>query len=121
MSPNGDMGTPEAQQQSFSLANMIPQAPKLNRVLWEGIESAVRNWAIRAVRVCRDRPCVPGCIAANDWRPSASLMSGQLDCRLNESQTLFTESAGPVKGQSGHFIRCVHGTLAVARPNAGLR
>ncbi len=48
MSPNGDMGTPEAQQQSFSLANMIPQAPKLNRVLWEGIESAVRNWAIRA-------------------------------------------------------------------------
>lgn len=48
MSPNGDMSTPEAQQQSFSLANMIPQAPKLNRVLWEGIENAVRNWATRA-------------------------------------------------------------------------
>ena len=48
MSPNGDMPTPEAQQQSFSLANMVPQAPVLNRQLWERIESGVRAWATRA-------------------------------------------------------------------------
>ncbi len=47
MSPSGDMPTPEAQQESFSLANMVPQAPKLNRGLWEGIESAVRKLAER--------------------------------------------------------------------------
>ena len=48
MSPSGDMPTMAAQQQSFSLANMVPQAPELNRELWEGIEAAVRGWAVRA-------------------------------------------------------------------------
>jgi len=48
MSPNGDMPTEEAQQQSFSLANIVPQAPRLNRELWEGIESTVRMWALRS-------------------------------------------------------------------------
>jgi endonuclease G, mitochondrial len=46
MAPNGDMSTPEAQEESFSLANMIPQDPCNNEVLWEGIESAVRNLAL---------------------------------------------------------------------------
>ena len=45
LAPSGDMPTPEAQQESFTLANMTPQAPELNRVLWEGIESAVRTLA----------------------------------------------------------------------------
>jgi endonuclease G len=43
MSPNGDMSTPEAQMESFSLANMVPQHPCNNEVIWEGIESAVRS------------------------------------------------------------------------------
>jgi endonuclease G len=47
MAPNGDMSTPEAQEESFSLANMIPQDPCNNEVLWEGIESAVRGIALR--------------------------------------------------------------------------
>lgn len=46
MSPNGDMSTPEAQAESFSLANMVPQHPCNNEVLWEGIESAVRDMAV---------------------------------------------------------------------------
>jgi endonuclease G, mitochondrial len=46
MAPNGDMSTPEAQEESFSLANMIPQEPCNNEVLWEGIESAVRDLAL---------------------------------------------------------------------------
>lgn len=45
MSPSGDMATPHARYQSFSLANMIPQNPCNNEVLWEGIESAVRDLA----------------------------------------------------------------------------
>lgn len=51
MSPSGDMPTLEAQQESFSLANMVPQAPKLNRNLWEAIEKSVRVWAVRAGNV----------------------------------------------------------------------
>ena len=47
MSPSGDMPDASAQQERFSLANMIPQAPRLNRGLWEGIESAVRTMAER--------------------------------------------------------------------------
>jgi len=46
MAPNGDMSSPKAQEESFSLANMIPQHPCNNEVLWEGIESAVRDIAL---------------------------------------------------------------------------
>lgn len=47
MAPSGDMPDPVAQQQSFSLANIVPQAPELNRGQWEGVESAVRQLAER--------------------------------------------------------------------------
>lgn len=46
MSPSGDMATRNARYQSFSLANIIPQNPCNNEVLWEGIESAVRDLAL---------------------------------------------------------------------------
>jgi endonuclease G len=45
MSPVGDMADSSAQQESFSLANMIPQNHNLNTRLWEGIEEATRNLA----------------------------------------------------------------------------
>jgi endonuclease G, mitochondrial len=47
MAPSGDMPDPAAQAQSFSLANMVPQAPELNRKTWAGIEIAVRTLAVR--------------------------------------------------------------------------
>ena len=47
MAPSGDMPTPAAQAQSFSLANMVPQSPELNRGAWSGIEAAVRRLAER--------------------------------------------------------------------------
>jgi endonuclease G len=47
MTPSGDMPDAEAQQQSFSLANVVPQTAALNRNVWEGIESAVRHLAER--------------------------------------------------------------------------
>lgn len=45
MSPSGDMPTESAQYESFSLANIIPQNPNKNQVLWEAIEDATRNLA----------------------------------------------------------------------------
>ena len=47
LAPAGDMPDDAAQDESFTLANMVPQAPKLNRGVWEGIESAVRTLAQR--------------------------------------------------------------------------
>lgn len=42
MSPNADMPTKEAQFDSFSLANMVPQAPKNNQQIWRELEEATR-------------------------------------------------------------------------------
>ncbi len=47
MTPSGDMPDEQAQQQSFSLANMVPQTAQLNRGVWAGIEMAVRRLAMR--------------------------------------------------------------------------
>jgi endonuclease G, mitochondrial len=47
MAPSGDMPDLISQQQSFSLGNVVPQTPALNRDVWEGIESAVRHLAQR--------------------------------------------------------------------------
>jgi endonuclease G len=43
MTPSGDMPDVKSQYDSFTLANMVPQDPKNNRGVWEGIESAVRR------------------------------------------------------------------------------
>jgi endonuclease G len=45
MSPAADMPDKKSQEESFSLANMIPQNSKDNRNLWEGIEEATRDLA----------------------------------------------------------------------------
>ena len=46
--PAGDQGTDEGMAQSFSLANMMPQAPKNNRGAWADIEMSTRKYAMRA-------------------------------------------------------------------------
>lgn len=43
MAPAGDMTTDQEQYDSFSLANIIPQHPRNNQVLWEGIEYSTRE------------------------------------------------------------------------------
>lgn len=49
MAPAGDMPTPESMAQSFSLANMVPQAPQLNRGVWaRKVEAATRQYVMRA-------------------------------------------------------------------------
>ncbi len=46
MAPAGDMPTAQAQTESFSLGNIVPQERTLNRTLWAAIEESVRRLAI---------------------------------------------------------------------------
>ncbi len=47
MTPSGDMPDEQAQGQTFSLANMVPQTAQLNRGIWARVESTVRRLAER--------------------------------------------------------------------------
>jgi endonuclease G, mitochondrial len=49
--PAGDMPNPNAMAQSFSLANMMPQAPENNRGIWaKSVEKATRQYVLRRAR-----------------------------------------------------------------------
>ncbi|NTF17040.1 DNA/RNA non-specific endonuclease [Agrobacterium rubi] len=46
MAPSADMTSEKSQAESFTLANMVPQLPDLNRKLWADIESTTRGLAL---------------------------------------------------------------------------
>ena len=44
LSPSGDASNPASQNETFSLANIVPQEPNNNRHVWQSIESGSRNY-----------------------------------------------------------------------------
>jgi len=46
MAPSADMTSERSQAESFTLANMVPQNPSLNRRLWADVESTARGLAL---------------------------------------------------------------------------
>ena len=51
LAPSGDMPSAHAQQESFSLANIVPQNSALNRGVWEGLEASTRSLALASGEV----------------------------------------------------------------------
>ncbi|MGY3582322.1 endonuclease G [Bradyrhizobium sp. USDA 4341] len=47
MTPLRDMATPQAQEESYSLANIAPQTPCQNQGIWERLEEATRDLALK--------------------------------------------------------------------------
>lgn len=47
MTPSGEAPDLTAQEETFSLANVVPQPPELNEGIWAGVEMAVRDLASR--------------------------------------------------------------------------
>lgn len=97
MAPSGDMSTPEAQAESFSLANMVPQDPASNRCLWEGIESAVRELAMREGEV---------------WVLTGPIFEGETLRRLNGRVLV------PTSLYKAVYVPSRRGAAAYVAPNA---
>lgn len=47
MTPSGTQSSPEGMAQSFSMANIVPQDPKMNRVVWRKLEASVEKFVAR--------------------------------------------------------------------------
>ncbi len=47
LAPAGDASTLEAQNETFTMANMVPQSPENNRVVWKSVERQIHDAAAR--------------------------------------------------------------------------
>nr|WP_265838677.1 DNA/RNA non-specific endonuclease [Roseomonas mucosa] len=93
IAPSGDMATPGSQQESFSLANIVPQAPESNRCLWEGVESTVRDLAMEEGEV---------------WVVTGPVFEGENLRRLNRRvlvpTSLYKAVYLPGRGEAGAYL-----------------
>lgn len=76
MAPAGDMPNAKAMAQSFSLANMVPQAPEHNRGVWaKSVEMATRKYVARATG---DVYIITGPVFIPNIAQSPSIGAGQV-------------------------------------------
>ncbi|MES2830576.1 MAG: DNA/RNA non-specific endonuclease [Pseudomonadota bacterium] len=112
MSPAGDMPDADSQYESFSLANIIPQHPKNNQILWQGIEDATRNIVMGSGEL---------------YVVTGPLFEGEQLQRLNGRilvpTAVFKAIYHPARGQAGAYVTAnapglVYQTLSIAELEA---
>ncbi|TXN72755.1 DNA/RNA non-specific endonuclease [Methylobacterium sp. WL6] len=116
LAPAGDMPTGEAQAQSFSLANIVPQDRVLNRSLWAAIEESTRRLATRRGQLF----VVTGPVYAGDGLAS-------INGRVLVPTQMFKAIYDPVAGEGGAWLAPNDGSgtfqsvsLAALRTIAGI-
>jgi endonuclease G, mitochondrial len=97
MSPNGDMDNAEAQAESFTLANMVPQNPDNNRGIWSDVEASIRSIARQYREV---------------WVVTIPIFSG------SQTHWLHDRVAIPVKIAKAVFIPSLNAASAYVTDNA---
>ena len=93
MAPAGDMPTPDAQAESFTLANIVPQNRTVNRSLWAAIEESVRRLATRRGELF----VVTGPIFSGKSIPS-------LDGRVLVPTQLYKAVYDPASGEAAAYL-----------------
>lgn len=93
LTPSGNMTTDQEQFESFSLANIIPQHPRNNQVLWEGIEHSTRELAFERGALY----VVTGPIFEGD-------MLERLNGRVLVPSHVFKAVYDPARGEAGAYI-----------------
>ena len=92
MAPSGDMPDRTSQEQSFTLANMVPQSAENNRHIWAKIEHDTRGLALkygdvyvvtgplftRSVRLLKGRVAVPAAVFKAVYVPSLGVASAYI-------------------------------------------
>lgn len=93
MAPAADMPTAQAQHESFSLANIVPQNRKNNQVLWAAIEGATRH----LVNVRGELYVVTGPVFEGD-------KIERINGRVFVPTDVFKAVVDPVSGQAAAWI-----------------
>ncbi len=96
LAPNGDMATHNQQYDSFSLANIVPQSPYLNRHTWKQIESSIRYLSKRHHEVYT----LTGIIFGTE----ATTAPLKLDNRVSIPSHIFKVVYIPATQQSGVYL-----------------
>lgn len=101
--PAADMPNERAMAQSFSLANMMPQAPENNRGIWaKAVEKATRNYVKRArgdVYVFTGSIGNAGTIGANHVVIPTHLFKLVFDAERNKAWAYWVENTNEAKMQ----------------------
>lgn len=93
LSPSGNMTTDQEQYESFSLANIIPQHPRNNQVLWEGIEHSTRELVFERGAL---------------YVVTGPIFEGEMLERINERvlvpSHVFKAIYDPARGEAGAYV-----------------
>jgi endonuclease G len=93
MSPSGDMPDERSQQESFSLANIIPQDRNNNQNLWAGIEEKTRGLAMRRREIY---------VITGPMFEGGSI--ARINGRVLVPTHIFKAVYDPARGQAGAYI-----------------
>lgn len=131
LAPAGDMADDASMRDSFSLSNVVPQEPGLNRGPWSRIEAATRSlasehgeaWVVTGVaftepevRVVGGRVMVPDAVWKAVWTPSsgsvevwwAANVSGSKPVRVDLDHIVEKAGIRPFPAMRGAIDPAVH-------------